>query len=98
MYQQKCPIYRNSKAVRDMVLLLMFPITSAGGHKYRMVAVELDGNYIDAEPMKSRSARELTEAYKRIYARWKATGVICPNWHILDNKAPEEFLEAIREN
>jgi hypothetical protein len=23
MYQQKCPIYRNSKAVRDMVLLLM---------------------------------------------------------------------------
>ena len=29
-----------------------FPITSAGGHKYTMVAVELDGNYIDAEPMK----------------------------------------------
>jgi hypothetical protein len=24
MYQQKCPIYRNSKAVRDMVLLLMY--------------------------------------------------------------------------
>ena len=23
MYQQKCPIYQNSKAVRDMVLLLM---------------------------------------------------------------------------
>jgi len=23
MYQQKCPIYRNSKAVRDMVLFLM---------------------------------------------------------------------------
>ncbi len=38
-----------------------FPITSAGGHKYTMVAVELDGNYIDAELMKSRSARELTE-------------------------------------
>ena len=75
-----------------------FPITSAGGHKYTMVAVELDGNYIDTEPMKSRSARELTEAYKRIYARWKATGVICLNWHILNNKAPEEFLEAIREN
>ena len=41
-----------------------FPITSAGGHKYTMVAVELDGNYIDAEPLKSRTARELTEAYK----------------------------------
>jgi hypothetical protein len=54
-----------------------FPITSAGGHKYTMVAVELDGNYIDAEPLKSRTAKELTEAYKRIYARWKATG---PGW------------------
>jgi len=50
-----------------------FPITSAGGHKNTMVAVELDGNYIDAEPMKSRSAKELTKSYKRIYARWKAT-------------------------
>ena len=29
-----------------------FPITSTGRHKYTMVAVELDGNYIDAEPMK----------------------------------------------
>ena len=56
-----------------------FPITSAGGHKYTMVAVKLDGNYIDVKPMKSRSAKELTEAYKRIYARWRATGVICPN-------------------
>jgi len=27
MYQQKCPIYRNSKAVRDMVLFLMSAIT-----------------------------------------------------------------------
>jgi hypothetical protein len=75
-----------------------FPITSAQGHKYTMVAVELDVNYIDAEPMKSRTAKELTEAYKQIYARWKATGIICPNWHVLDNKAPAEFLEAICKN
>ena len=72
-----------------------FPITSAGGHKYTMVAVELDGNYIDAEPLKLRSTKELTEAYKRIYARWKATGVTFPNWHVLGNKTPAEFLEAI---
>ncbi len=45
-----------------------FPITSAGGHKYTMVAVESVRNYIDAEPMKSRTARELTEAYRQIYA------------------------------
>jgi hypothetical protein len=75
-----------------------FPITSAQGHRYMMVAVELDGNYIHAEPMKSRSATELTSAYQRIYARWKATGVICPNWHVLDNEAPAELVMAIREN
>ncbi len=75
-----------------------FPITSAKVHKYTMVAVELDGNYIDAKPLKSRSAKDLTKAYKTIHARWKATGVICPNWHVLDNEAPAAFLEAIREN
>jgi hypothetical protein len=30
-----------------------FPITSARANKYIMMAVELDGNYIDAEPVKS---------------------------------------------
>jgi hypothetical protein len=75
-----------------------FPITSAKGHKYTMVAVELDGNYIDAKRLKLRSTKDLIDAYKTIYARWKATGVICPNWHVLDNKAPAKFLEAIQEN
>ena len=75
-----------------------FPITSSQGNKYIMVAVELDGNYIDCEPTKSRHAKDLTSAYQNIFARWKATGVICPNWHILDNKAPEELKRAIHEN
>jgi hypothetical protein len=42
-----------------------FPITSARGNKYIMVAVELDGNYIDAEPVKSRKATDLTVSYQR---------------------------------
>ena len=75
-----------------------FPITSARGNKYIMVAVELDGNYIDGEPLQSRSAKSLTKAYLAIFQRWKATGVICPNWHILDNEAPEELKQAIRDN
>ena len=28
-----------------------FPLTSSRGNKYLMVAVKMDGNYIDAEPM-----------------------------------------------
>jgi hypothetical protein len=75
-----------------------FPITSARGNKYFMVAVELDGNYIDGKPLQSRSAKSLTKAYQAIFQRWKATGVICPNWHILDNEAPEELKQAIRDN
>ena len=75
-----------------------FPITSARGHKYTMVAVELDGNYIDAEPLKSRKAKELTRAYQAIFERWKDTGAVVPNWHILDNEAPEELKKAIRQN
>jgi len=75
-----------------------FPITSARGNKYIMVTVELDGNYIDREPPQSRSAKSLTKAYQAIFQRWKATGVICPNWHIVDNEAPEELKQAICEN
>jgi hypothetical protein len=75
-----------------------FPITSARGHKYIMVAIELDGNYIDAEPIKTWKAQALTSAYQAIFKRWKATGAVCPNWHILDNEAPEELKQAIREN
>ena len=75
-----------------------FRSTSACSNKYIMVAVELDGNYIDGEPLQSRSAKSLTKAYQAIFQHWKATGVICPNWHILDNKAPEMLKQAIHEN
>eukprot|EP00956_Cyclotella_meneghiniana_P037733 scaffold143603_cov33-Cyclotella_meneghiniana.AAC.1 len=75
-----------------------FPRKSRRGNQYIMVAVELDGNYIDAEALKTRNASDLTAAYQKIFSRWKATGVICPNWHVLDNEAPEKFKQAIREN
>ena len=63
-----------------------------------MVAVELDGNYIDCKPLQSRTAKALTTTYQASFQHWKAMGVICLNWHILDNKAPEELKQAIREN
>ena len=68
-----------------------FPVTSSQGHKYLMVAVELDGNYIDAEPMKARTTQELVKAYQAIWKRWEITDVIAPNWHVMDNEAPAEF-------
>jgi hypothetical protein len=47
-----------------------------------MVAVELDGNYVDAKPIKSRKAEELVKGYSAIWNRWEATGVISTNWHV----------------
>ena len=47
-----------------------FPITSSTGNKYLMVVCELDGNYIDAEPLTSKATNELVQAYQTI-SRWK---------------------------
>jgi hypothetical protein len=61
-----------------------FPITSSKGNKYLMIACELDGNYIDAEPLKSKAKNELVTAYQSIFTRWSQTGTISPNWDISD--------------
>eukprot|EP00804_Cyclotella_cryptica_P005838 CCRYP_000122-RA/>CCRYP_000122-RA protein AED:0.34 eAED:0.38 QI:0/0/0/1/0/0/3/0/508 len=75
-----------------------FPVVSSRGNKYLMVACELDGNYIDAEPIRDRTAKQLTQAYQNIFTRWKAMNVIAPNWHIMDNEAPEDLKNMIRSN
>jgi hypothetical protein len=41
-----------------------------------MVLVEVDGNYIDAEPMKNKSAGSIIKAYLALWARLTATGTI----------------------
>ncbi len=45
-----------------------FPVTSSSGNKYIMVLVEVDGNFIDAEPMKNKTAGSMIKAY---LALWK---------------------------
>ena len=75
-----------------------FPITLSHDNKYLMVAIKLEGKYVDVEPTKSCTACDLTAAYQNIFKWWKSTQVICPNWHVLDNKVPEEFKQAICDN
>eukprot|EP00804_Cyclotella_cryptica_P030118 CCRYP_009530-RA/>CCRYP_009530-RA protein AED:0.27 eAED:0.27 QI:0/0/0/1/0/0/5/0/696 len=60
-----------------------FPITSARGNKYIMLNRE-----------KQRNSRSIPKDFSTM----EVHGVICPNWHILDNEAPEELKQAIREN
>jgi hypothetical protein len=44
-----------------------FPATSSRGHKYIMVLVEIDGNYIDAEPMKNKTEGSMIKAYLALW-------------------------------
>ena len=45
-----------------------FPIPSSQGNKYIMVAVELDGNYIDTEPLKTRGIPNLSSNHIRQFS------------------------------
>lgn len=40
-----------------------------------MVAVELNGNYVDAECLKAHKTVDLVNAYQNIHRKWKASQV-----------------------
>ncbi len=40
-----------------------FPVTSSSQNKYIMVLVEVDGNFMDAEPMKNKTAGSMNKAH-----------------------------------
>ncbi|KAL7507849.1 hypothetical protein ACHAXN_004953 [Cyclotella atomus] len=73
-----------------------FPVVSSRGHKYIMVPVKIDSNYIAMEPMRSRETAEMIKVYDTMMARLKSTG-IQPKKQILDNEAPRAYLDAIEE-
>ena len=75
-----------------------FPATSSSGNQYIMVLVEVDGNYIDAEPMKNRSAGSMIKAYLALWARLTATGAVRPTTHLMDNEASAELKAEIKKN
>ena len=59
-----------------------FSVVSSKGNKYLMIAVEMDGNYIDGKPMNTRESQSLVKAYQSMWERWKVTGAVSPNWHM----------------
>ena len=74
-----------------------FPVTSAQGHKYIMVLIEIDGNYIAMEPMRLREAGEMVRVYNIIIERLRRRGIE-PKRQILDNEASQEYLDAIESH
>jgi hypothetical protein len=63
-----------------------------------MVLVEVDGDYIDTEPMKNKSAGEMIKAYLALWTRPTALGTVKPTTHTMDNKASEEYKKEIQKN
>lgn len=57
-----------------------FPVTSSRGNKYIMVLYEVDGNHIDAEPMKRRTGETLVQTYLILWKRPTSSTVITPNY------------------
>ncbi len=75
-----------------------FLATSSTGSKYITTLVEVDGNYIDAEPMKNRSAGSMVKAYLALLNHLTAIEIIRPTTHILDNEASAELKAEIKKN
>jgi hypothetical protein len=62
-----------------------------------MVLVEVDGNFIDAEPMKNISAGAMIKAYLVLWKQLTASGMVKPTTHLFINEASEEFKAEIRK-
>ena len=75
-----------------------FPATSSRGNQYVMVLVKVNGNFIDAGPMKNRSEGAMIKAYQTLWTRLIASGTVKPKTHILDNEASAEFKKEIQKN
>jgi hypothetical protein len=73
-----------------------FPVVSSKGHKYIMVLIEVDGNYIAIEPMKSRESSEMIRAYNKIMDKLQGQG-IKPTKQMLDNEISNDYREAIEK-
>jgi hypothetical protein len=68
-----------------------FSALSSAGNKYIIRLVKVDGNYIDAEPMKDRSTGSMIKAYLALWNCLTVTRVIKPTTHLLDNEASAEL-------
>jgi hypothetical protein len=74
-----------------------FPATSSKDNQYIMVLVEVDGNYINAEPMKNKSEGSIINAYWVLWTRLRESGTVQPITHILDNKVSEAYKAEMKK-
>jgi hypothetical protein len=73
-----------------------FPATSSQGNQYVMVLVEVDRNYINAEPLKNKSEGAMIKTYLALWKRLPAKGTVKPTTYILDNESSAVFKAEIK--
>jgi hypothetical protein len=72
------------------------PVASIHGNNYIFVLYDYDSNHIFAEPIKSRHAKPIMDAYKRVHARLVQAG-LRPQLQRLDNECSDILKEFMRE-
>ncbi len=70
-----------------------FPATSSKENKYIMVLVEIDGNNINAETMKSKTEGVMIKAYLILWEQLTANGKVKPTTHIIDNEEQNKKMK-----
>jgi hypothetical protein len=74
-----------------------FPVQSSCGNKLLMVLFEVDGNYINAEPIKDSYDNSLINTYQTLWARITKSSKVRTTVHILDNEASARFKKEIQK-
>ena len=74
-----------------------YPITSMRGHKYLLIMIDWDSNYIKIIPVKSRKSHTIVNAYKEGYHWFKDRGFTAQLLK-LDNEVSKALITAIGED
>jgi hypothetical protein len=62
-----------------------------------MVLVKINGNFIDAEPMKNKIGGSMIKAYLSLWECLTTAGIEQSTTHIMDNKASAEYKKIIHK-
>ena len=73
-----------------------FPYVSTRGYKYIFIHYDYDSNAILAEPLKTRNASEIKNAWEKLHLTLSTCG-ITPSTYIIDNEAATEIKQAIKK-
>ena len=70
------------------------PVQSSTGNTYILVAYYYNANAIITEPIKNRTAREISTAHELMYEYFKSRG-LKPKYEILDSEISNKLITAM---